>query len=232
MPRKSRSYDKHTPLPDPKYGSVKYAKFINYMMERGKKNTARQIFYDALKIVEEKMSANSPSDRQLGGSATMPAKPALGGKSSPAAAAPTAPPASAKAGTDAAPKPAEKKVDGRSSTNSVSAATSDKKVDGRQAFDQALKNVAPLMELKSRRIGGANYQVPMEVMEPRRTSVGMKWIIAAARAKKGARMAEKLATEIMEAYNKQGAAMKKREDTHRMAEANKAFAHFARFGRR
>ena len=195
MPRKSRSYDKHVPLPDPKYGSVKYAKFINYMMERGKKNTARQIFYDALEIVSEKMASMTPTT-PAAGAATPPLK---GGE---------------KGTADVSSKPAEKKI------------------DGRQAFDQALKNVAPLMELKSRRIGGANYQVPMEVMEPRRTSMGMKWLIIAARAKKGSRMAEKLAAEIMDAYNKQGTAMKKREDTHRMAEANKAFAHFARFGRR
>jgi len=102
--------------------------------------------------------------------------------------------------------------------------------DSRQIFDIALKNVAPLMEIKGRRIGGSNYQVPMEVQEPRRTSLGMKWMIAAARAKKGAPMREKLAGEIMDAFNKSGSAVKKREDTHRMAEANKAFAHFARFG--
>ena len=88
------------------------------------------------------------------------------------------------------------------------------------------------MELKSRRIGGANYQVPMEVQEPRKTTLGMRWLLAAARSKKGMRMAERLAGEIMDAYNKTGIAMKKREDVHRMAEANKAFAHFARFGRR
>jgi small subunit ribosomal protein S7 len=102
--------------------------------------------------------------------------------------------------------------------------------DPRQVFDIALKNVAPLMEIKGRRIGGSNYQVPMEVQEPRRTALGMKWMIAAARARKGAPMREKLAYEIVDAYNKIGAAVKKREDTHRMAEANKAFAHFARFG--
>jgi small subunit ribosomal protein S7 len=184
MPRKARSYDKHVPDPDPKFGSVKYAKFINYMMERGKKNVARKIFYDALDIVSEKM-ANQP-----------------------AAAAPVA-----AADKDGKPAP-------------------EKKLDGRAVFEIALKNIAPLMELKSRRSGGANYQVPMEVMEPRRTAIGMKWLIAAARAKKGMPMKEKLAQEIMDGYNKQGAAMKKREDTHRMAEANKAFAHFARFGRR
>src|SRR5258708_2510517 len=103
---------------------------------------------------------------------------------------------------------------------------------GRAVFDQALKNVSPIMEIKGRRIGGSNYQVPIEVQEPRKTTLGMKWLIAAAQAKKGVRMAEKLATEILDAYNKTGSAIKKREDTHRMAEANKAFAHFARFNRR
>ena len=106
------------------------------------------------------------------------------------------------------------------------------KVDAKTVFEQAVRNVSPILEVKGRRIGGANYQVPMEVQEPRKTSLGMKWIIDAARGKKGKPMAEKLATELMEAYNKQGAAIKKREDVHRMAEANKAFAHFARFQRR
>jgi len=102
----------------------------------------------------------------------------------------------------------------------------------RQIFETALKNVSPILEIKGRRVGGANYQVPMEVFEPRKTTLGMRWILLAARNKKGKPMASKLAEEIMEAYNKQGAAFKKREDTHRMAEANKAFAHFARFGKR
>jgi ribosomal protein S7 len=106
------------------------------------------------------------------------------------------------------------------------------KLDGRAVFDIALKNIAPLMELKSRRIGGANYQVPMEVQEPRKTTLAIRWLLAAARSKKGQPMAQKLAAEIMDAYNKTGVAMKKREDVHRMAEANKAFAHFARFNRR
>lgn len=186
MPRKSRSYDKHVPQPDPKYGSVKYAKFINYLMERGKKSVARKIFYDALEIVGEKIKS-------------IPQAPTLGAK------------ADANDKTDKTPE---------------------KVLEGRQVFDIALKNIAPIMELKSRRIGGANYQVPMEVMEPRRTTLSMRWLLIASRAKKGAPMAQRLAGEIMDAYNKTGAAMKKREDVHRMAEANKAFAHFARFGRR
>ncbi|MBL8030130.1 MAG: 30S ribosomal protein S7 [Candidatus Doudnabacteria bacterium] len=196
MPRKSRSYDKHTPEPDPKFGSVKYSKFINYMMERGKKNVARKIFYSALEIVGEKAASLTP----------------------------------------AAPAPV--KVSPAKTSEDKSGAKEDlkqpkvTKLDGRQVFDIALKNIAPIMELKSRRIGGANYQVPMEVSEPRRTSIGMKWLIAAARARKGAPMAQKLAAEIVDGFNKVGSAIKKREDTHRMAEANKAFAHFARFGRR
>jgi small subunit ribosomal protein S7 len=106
------------------------------------------------------------------------------------------------------------------------------KTDPKTVFEQAVRNVSPILEVKGRRIGGANYQVPMEVQEPRKTTLGMKWIIDAARSKKGKPMAERLALEMMEAYNKQGAAIKKREDVHKMAEANKAFAHFARFQRR
>jgi small subunit ribosomal protein S7 len=109
---------------------------------------------------------------------------------------------------------------------------SEEKLEGKQVFEQALKNISPLIEIKGRRIGGANYQVPMEVVEPRRTSLGMKWLITAAKARKGAPMHQRLAAEIIDAYNKMGAAIKKRDDTHRMAEANKAFAHFAKFNRR
>ncbi len=109
---------------------------------------------------------------------------------------------------------------------------SEMKADPKTVFEQAIRNVSPILEVKGRRIGGANYQVPMEVQEPRKTSLGMKWVIDAARSKKGKSMAQKLATELMEAYNKMGAAIKKREDVHKMAEANKAFAHFARFQRR
>lgn len=96
-------------------------------------------------------------------------------------------------------------------------------------FDQALKNVGPIVEVKSKRIGGANYQVPMEVNRDRRNTLAMRWIIAAAKSSKGRPMAEKLASELVNAYHGEGTAIKKKEDTHRMAEANKAFAHFARF---
>lgn len=161
MPRKARSYKKHPVTADYKYNSVKIAKFINYVMTRGKKTVATKVVYGALDNIEKEM-----------------------------------------------------------------------KSDPKAVFEQAVRNVSPVLEVKGRRIGGANYQVPMEVTEPRKTTLGMNWIIGAARAKKGRPMAQKLATELMEAYNKTGAAIKKREDVHKMAEANKAFAHFARFQRR
>jgi small subunit ribosomal protein S7 len=167
MPRKARSYDKHEPKGDPKYGSSRYGKFINYLMERGKKQVARKIFYQALDEVKVKMEAAGQKD-----------------------------------------------------------------VEPNLIFDQALKNICPLVEIKGRRIGGANYQVPMEVVEPRKTTLGMRWLINASRARKGVPMHLRLASEIVDAYNKVGAAIKKREDTHKMAEANKAFAHFARFNKR
>lgn len=96
-----------------------------------------------------------------------------------------------------------------------------------EIFETALKNTAPLMEVRSRRIGGANYQIPREVRPERRQALSMKWIIEAARSKKGKPMAEKLAEEIIAASKNEGEAVKKRENTHKMAEANKAFAHFA-----
>lgn len=98
---------------------------------------------------------------------------------------------------------------------------------GLNVFEQAVKNVAPILELKSRRVGGANYQVPIPVSGERRQALAMRWILEACRKKKGKSMSEKLADECIDASNKTGAAMKKREDVHRMAEANKAFAHFA-----
>jgi small subunit ribosomal protein S7 len=101
------------------------------------------------------------------------------------------------------------------------------KKGGLNVFEQAIKNVSPFVELKSRRVGGANYQIPITVSGDRRQTLAMRWIREACRNKKGKKMAEKLADELLDATNKTGTAMKKREDTHRMAEANKAFAHFA-----
>lgn len=161
MPRKSRAYKRQKVAPDPRYNNVKVAKFINHIMERGKKSVAQKVVYGAFNHIKDVM-----------------------------------------------------------------------KTEPRQIFDTALKNVSPVLEVKSRRIGGANYQVPLEVLEPRKTTLGMRWLIDAARSGKGKPMHVKLAEEIMAAYNNQGAAIKKKEDTHRMAEANRAFAHFARFNRK
>jgi small subunit ribosomal protein S7 len=97
-----------------------------------------------------------------------------------------------------------------------------------EIFRQAIENASPLLEVKPKRIGGATYQVPMEVRGERRFALATKWILSAARSKKGKSMAEKLAQELMDCVNNQGNAIKKKQDTHRMAEANKAFAHFAR----
>jgi len=98
--------------------------------------------------------------------------------------------------------------------------------DGLAVFTQALENVKPLLEVKSRRVGGANYQVPVEVRQERRTSLAIRWILDAARNRGEKTMAQRLANEITDAYNNTGSAVKKKEDTHRMAEANKAFAHY------
>lgn len=143
--------------PDIKFNSQKVEKFINYVMERGKKNTARKIVYEAFDLIKEKAKVEDPME----------------------------------------------------------------------IFDTALKNAGPTLEVRSRRVGGANYQVPREVRPERRQYLSMKWIIDAAKAKKGKPMAEKLSEEIIAASKNEGEAIKKRENVHKMAEANKAFAHFA-----
>lgn len=102
------------------------------------------------------------------------------------------------------------------------------KNDPLMIFDAALKNVAPVLEVKARRVGGANYQIAQEVRPARRDTLSMRWLRDAARSRGGKSMAEKLAQELIDASQKQGGAMKKREDMHRMAEANRAFSHFAR----
>ena len=142
---------------DTKYNSEKVSKFINYVMERGQKQTARGIVYDAFEMVKEKAKVE----------------------------------------------------------------------DVMEVFDTALKNTGPVTEVRSRRVGGANYQVPREVRPERRNFLSMKWIVEAARSKKGKSLSLKLADEIILASKNEGEAVKKRENTHKMAEANKAFAHFA-----
>ncbi|MFA6588046.1 MAG: 30S ribosomal protein S7 [Patescibacteria group bacterium] len=142
--------------PDTKYKSVAIAKFINYVMERGKKSVAQKIVYSALDLVAEK-TGKKPLD----------------------------------------------------------------------AFELAIRNVSPVVEVKSRRVGGANYQVPIEVRGERKMALAYRWLLEAARNKKGKPMHEKLATEIIGSINNEGDAIKKKQDVHRMAEANRAFAHFA-----
>jgi small subunit ribosomal protein S7 len=97
-----------------------------------------------------------------------------------------------------------------------------------EVFEQAYKNVQPHLETRSRRVGGANYQIPFEVKGQRQNHLTTMWFVQAARARKGMSMEDRIAAELMDAYNGQGAAVKKREDTHKMADANRAFAHFAR----
>ncbi|MBR3647145.1 MAG: 30S ribosomal protein S7 [Paludibacteraceae bacterium] len=146
-------------LPDPVFGEVMVAKFVNHLMLDGKKNTAYSVFYTALELVGNKMSEK----------------------------------------------------------------------EGKAALDiwkQALDNITPLVEVKSRRIGGATFQVPTEIRADRKESIAMKNMINFARKRGGHSMAEKLSGEIMDAYNNQGGAFKRKEDMHRMAEANRAFAHF------
>lgn len=150
-----RKAPKREVIPDPKYRDVLISRFINVIMERGKKSLARRIVYNALEVIEEKAG-----------------KPAV------------------------------------------------------EVFKQAVDNVRPLLETKSRRVGGATYQVPIEVTMERGQSVAMRWIKTYSRAKKGQAMEMRLAKELLDGFNKTGSAFKKREDTHRMADANKAFSHY------
>ena len=154
MPRR-RVVVKRDVIPDPKYGDVLLARFINYLMRRGKKSTAEKIVYDAIDMIEEKTGQSC--------------------------------------------------------------------VD---VLKKAIENVKPSLEVTSRRVGGATYQVPIEVRPSRRLALSMRWIIGFAKARPERKMAQKLSAELLNAYNKEGPSVKKREDTHRMAEANKAFAHY------
>ena len=154
MPRKGH-IAKREVAPDPVYGSTLVTKFVNSMMWDGKKSTAQNIFYDAMKKLEEKGGAE------------------------------------------------ELKL-----------------------FTKAVENAKPMLEVKTRRVGGANYQVPVEVNSDRRTSLAIRWIITYSRGRGEKGMMEKLTNELLDAANNRGAAIKKKEDVHRMAEANKAFAHY------
>ena len=150
-----RAAEKREVLPDAKFGDVVLSKFMNTLMERGKKSVAERVVYGALDEIEGKL-----------------------------------------------------------------------KQDPIPAFHEALENVKPAVEVRSRRVGGATYQVPVEVRPERRTALAMRWLISYSRDRNEKSMAEKLAAEVIAASKGEGNAIKKKEDTHRMADANKAFAHY------
>lgn len=169
MSRRHRA-EKREILPDPKFGDVVLSKFMNSVMERGKKAVAERIVYGAIDILEKKAVNENTDD------------------------------------------------EGDSSKGGDS--------KGLRVFHRALKNVKPQVEVRSRRVGGATYQVPVEVRNDRSLALAIRWIIGAARSRGERTMMERLAAELLEAANDRGNAVKKRDDTHKMAEANKAFAHF------
>jgi small subunit ribosomal protein S7 len=154
MSRRQRAVKRDTP-PDPQYGSTTVTKFINNLMLDGKKSVAERIFYDAMRVIEERTG-----------------QPAI------------------------------------------------------NVFKQALNNAKPVLEVKSRRVGGATYQVPVEVRPERRNALAMKWLVTFSRDRGDKTMSDRLANELIAASRNEGNTIKKKDDTHRMAEANKAFAHY------
>lgn len=178
MSRRRRA-DKREILPDPRFGDLVLSKFINCVMEQGKKAVAESIVYGAIESLEKKSANENKKDKD--------------------AAAPVA-----------------SDIDDAIAIKSR----------GLRLFHDALKNVRPRIEVRSRRVGGATYQVPVEVRSERALALAIRWIIDAARRRGEKTMKDRLAAELFEAANERGSAMKKREDTHKMAEANKAFAHY------
>jgi small subunit ribosomal protein S7 len=154
MPRR-REVTRREILVDPKYKNTLVAKFVNKIMQQGKKSVAERILYHALEIIQEKTQE-----------------------------------------------------------------------DPLKVFEKSVSNVKPVIEVKSRRVGGATYQVPTEIRPERRTALAIRWLIAYAQERSEKSMEEKLAAELLDAANNRGGAIKKREDVHKMAEANKAFAHY------
>ncbi len=152
--RRNRA-EKRSIIPDPRYNSEVVAKFVNNVMERGKKSLAARIVYDAFELIEERAK-----------------RPAI------------------------------------------------------EVFEEALKNATPLVEVKPRRVGGSTYQIPVEISSSRRMALAMRWLIDNSRGRSGRNMAARLAGELLDTARNEGSTVKKREDTHRMAEANQAFAHF------
>ena len=157
MPRRAK-VQKRIIIPDSKYNSELVTRFINKIMQRGKKGLAERIMYGAFETIQTR-TGRSPLE----------------------------------------------------------------------VFEQAVYNATPVVEVKPRRVGGATYQVPVQIEGDRRRSLAIRWLLTAARNRPGESMEEKLANELMDAFNGTGATIKRREDTHRMAEANRAFSHYARF---
>jgi small subunit ribosomal protein S7 len=157
MPRRAK-VQRRVLVPDARYQSETLSKFINKVMQRGKKGTAERIVYNAMDTIQQRTGR----------------------------------------------EPLE-------------------------VFEQALYNATPLLEVKPRRVGGATYQVPVQIEGARRTSLAMRWLLQSARNRNGKSMDEKLANELLDAFNNTGATIQRREDTHRMAEANRAFSHYGRF---
>ena len=154
MSRRHRA-EKRDVIPDPKYGDIVVSKFMNSLMEDGKKSVAESIVYGAFDLIEQKTKQGPLT-----------------------------------------------------------------------VFEQALENVMPTIEVRSRRVGGATYQVPVEVRSTRRQALGIRWLITAARGRNEKTMTERLSAELLDASNNRGNAVKKREDVHKMAEANRAFSHY------
>jgi small subunit ribosomal protein S7 len=154
MPRRAK-IERRVPTPDARFNSELIARFINKIMQRGKKGLAERIMYNALDLIQTRTGRN----------------------------------------------PIE-------------------------VFEQAIYNVTPVLEVKPRRVGGATYQVPVQIEGQRRQSLAIRWLLTSARNRAGKSMDEKLANELLDAFNGTGATVKRREDTHRMAEANKAFSHY------
>ncbi len=154
MPRRSR-IQRRIPVPDARYHSELVTRFINKIMQRGKKGLAERIMYDALQIIQERT--------------------------------------------------------GR---------------DPLEVFENAVTNATPMLEVKPRRVGGSTYQIPVQIEGQRRQSLAIRWLLNSARTRPGKMMSERLANELLDAFNGTGATIKRREDTHRMAEANRAFSHY------
>lgn len=154
MPRRAK-IQRRVPTPDARYQSELVTRFINKIMQRGKKGLAERIMYDALRTIQERTGQ-----------------------------------------------------------------------DPIEVFERAVSNATPMLEVKPRRVGGATYQVPVQIEGQRRQSLAIRWLLTSARSRPGKTMAERLANELLDAFNGTGATIKRREDTHRMAEANRAFSHF------